>query len=285
MADPLALVELELRIALLPPISRGTHIGHRGDPQHPGGPRLHAQRLVDLWKVENDDDVPLAQAFRLLDVETIAAVILRTAATGDYSGNPRHWTLPPLTDMLADLQACAWQAALDGVLAIDGLKGVRGTRRQRVLPAELPRLAPDRRLPRLVRDDRDDRSEHGDRAERDECDDCDDQSAKGDGGANAPIDDVFIDVRVRRAPAEPVKATWRPDKPRQQDADAAMDEIAREYPTAREWCEDDPRPAFDEIWGKLKAHCGDTITRAQARAALKTRAPHLIGHRGRAPKK
>jgi hypothetical protein len=51
-ADPLTLAELEFRIAQLPPISRGTHLG---------GPTLHAARLAALWQA--DDDVSLAQAF------------------------------------------------------------------------------------------------------------------------------------------------------------------------------------------------------------------------------
>jgi hypothetical protein len=268
MADLLALVEIELRIALLPPISRGTHIGRRGDPQHPGGPRLHAQRLVELWKVENDDDVPLAQAYRLLDVETVAAVVLRTAVMEDYHGDPRHWRFPPLADMLADLQACAWQAALDGALAIDGLKGVRGTRRQRVLPAELPRLAPDWRLSRLVRDD--DR-----RAERDACDDCDGQSAKGGGGE---IVDVFIDVRVRRAPAEPVKTTWRPPTT-QADLKNAAEAIAQE-------CAPGTKLSEQDFWNRLKARTGRSdLPRRAARAALDDYAPQLKIPSGHHPPK
>ncbi|MET0674254.1 MAG: hypothetical protein ABW175_00500, partial [Bradyrhizobium sp.] len=69
MADPLALAEVELRIGLLPPISRGSHLI---------GPALHAQQLVELWGVSGDDDVPLAQAYRLLDVEAVTGAILRT---------------------------------------------------------------------------------------------------------------------------------------------------------------------------------------------------------------
>ena len=47
------LAELEFRIALLPPISRGTHLD---------GPHLHARRLVEMWKIASDDDAPEAKA-------------------------------------------------------------------------------------------------------------------------------------------------------------------------------------------------------------------------------
>jgi hypothetical protein len=58
MAELIPWAELEWRIALLPPISRGIF----------KGPHLHAARLIELWKV-GDDSVPLAQTFRLLDAE------------------------------------------------------------------------------------------------------------------------------------------------------------------------------------------------------------------------
>jgi hypothetical protein len=237
MVDSLPLAEVEFRIALLPAISRGVHLG---------GPILHAQRLVELWKVDGSDDVPLAQAFRLLDAGIVAGVILRTTAAGDYPGDPRHWTFPPLADMLPELQACAWQAVLDGALLVTAIKGVRGTRRRSLLSAELPWLIPDCRSSRLVRDGRDE----------------------------------FIAVRVRRSLTEPVKATWRHDKPSQEDVDAAMDEIAKEYLPAEEYLKGAPRPAFNEIWGKLKTRCGKDVTRKQARNALTARAPHLRGQRG-----
>jgi hypothetical protein len=41
MADPIPLAELELRILMLPPVSRGAHLG---------GPAIHARRLVQLWR-------------------------------------------------------------------------------------------------------------------------------------------------------------------------------------------------------------------------------------------
>ena len=58
---------MRLRIALLPPISRAAHLS---------GPSLHAERLVALWQT---DDVPLADAFRLLEIAAIAGAILRLA--------------------------------------------------------------------------------------------------------------------------------------------------------------------------------------------------------------
>src|SRR5512143_2448860 len=97
MADPLASAELELRIALLPPISRGAHLN---------GPALHARQLVKLWEVNGDEDVPLTQAFRLLDVEAVTGAILRTLvmADKDYPADLCHWTFPSLPDLLPELQ-------------------------------------------------------------------------------------------------------------------------------------------------------------------------------------
>src|SRR5262249_58306496 len=174
MVDSLPLAELEFRIALLPAISRGAHLA---------GPTLHARRLVELWKVDDNDDVPLAQAFRLLDTEAVAGAILRTVMAGEYPGDRRHWIFPPLADLLPELQELAWQAMLDGALLVEAIKGVRGTRPRVVLLAELPRLRPDWRLSRLVRVG---------------CDGCDGEIGRGGR-------DEFIDVRVRRPPAEPVK--------------------------------------------------------------------------------
>jgi hypothetical protein len=135
MAVLLPLAELE-SIALLPPISRGAHLG---------GPPLHARRLIDIWQVADGDDVPLAQAFRLLDEGAIAGAILRTLHAGDreYSGDPRHWIFPPFADLLPELRGLSWQLMLDGALQVEGVRGARGKRRRAILPAELPRLAPD----------------------------------------------------------------------------------------------------------------------------------------------
>ena len=189
MANPLPLFELELRIARLPAISRAAHLG---------APLLHARRLVELWAVDGDDDASLTEAFRLLDVDTIAGVILRTSVARDYPGDPRHWSPPPFADMLDELRACAWQAALDGTLLVTGIKGVHGTRRQQVSTAELPRLTPDWRLSRLV------------------CADRADQNGDGDG-----VHDEFIDVCVRRLPAKPIAYA----RPTQDQVDAAVKDL------------------------------------------------------------
>jgi hypothetical protein len=230
MADLLALAEIELRIALLPPISRGSHLG---------GPALHAQQLVALWGVAGDDDVPLAQAFRLLDVEEGTGAILRTLVMGDrdYPGDTRHWTFPAFPDLLPELQGLSWQAMLEGRLLTEAVKGVRGKRHRTVLPAELPRLIPDWELSRLTLDGRDD----------------------------------FIDVRVRRAPAEPVKKAWR-WRPDNAAVRGAMKKVAQTYPP-------DARPSFDEIWDRLKALLPG-VTRDVARKALKQYAPQLVGRPG-----
>ena len=167
----LATAELEFRILLLPPISRGTHLS---------GPHLHAQRLVELWKVDEGDDIPLAQAFRLLDAKAVVGAILRTLVAGDYPNDARHWVFPSLTNLLPELHELSWHAMLDGVLSVEAIKGLKGKRHRVVAPVELPRLRPDWQLSRLCLGERDE----------------------------------FVDVRVRRPPIEPIQKRWRvsPDK-------------------------------------------------------------------------
>lgn len=227
MAELLPWAELEFRIALLPPVSRGIF----------RGPWLHAARLIDLWKVDEVDDVPLAQAFRLLDETTVAGVILRTLVAEEHSGDERHWHFPSLNDLLPELRGLSWQAMLNGTLPVEAIKGVRGKRYRAVPPVELPRLRPDWELSRLIVGTRDE----------------------------------FIDVRVRRIAAEPIKKAWR-KKPANRDVEAAMVEIAKIYPPGA-------RPGEAEIWAKLKGCLGD-VTREQARNTLAKRAPHLQGQRG-----
>jgi hypothetical protein len=102
------------------------------------------------------------------------------------------------------------------------------------------------------------------------------------------VQDEFIDVRVRRAPAEPaepVKATWR-NKPSQKKVEDAMVEIAKGYLPAEEYAKGATRPPLDEIWGKLKQETGSkAVTRRQAQNALQNRAPHLRGQKGYSKKK
>jgi hypothetical protein len=146
MAEALAPLELEFRIALLPPISRGAHLA---------GPKLHADRLVKLWEVVDGDSVPLAQAWRLLEPEAVAEAIWRTlgADADGYRGDPRHWVFPPLVDLLPELQQDAWQALLAGELELEAIRGIRGKGYYKISPLELPRLAPDWELSRLARGD------------------------------------------------------------------------------------------------------------------------------------
>jgi hypothetical protein len=181
--DVLGVVELEFRIALLPPILRGSPFG---------GPVLYARQLVELWG-SPDGEVPLAEAFRLLDVDAVAGVILR--ATTEYDqGDLRYWHFPPFADLLPQLRAQAWQEILAGKLVLEGLKGLTGRRHHALAPALLPRLTPDWDLSRLTRDGRDE----------------------------------YTDVRVRRPAAEPVKATWRERIP-EKALENAMQDIARTY--------------------------------------------------------
>jgi hypothetical protein len=166
MAKPIPPFELSLQIALLPPLSRGEHLA---------GPRLHAQRLVELWQVAADDDVPLAEAFRLLDMEAVEGAIWRVTVARERKHDPRYWTFPEIEELLPKLRELAWQRMLAGTLLVEANKGLRGKRYRTVLSTELPRLVPDWRLSRLMLSGRDE----------------------------------FIDVHVQRAPMESTKKAWR----------------------------------------------------------------------------
>ena len=143
MADPIRLIELELQVALLPPISRREHLV---------GPRLHAERLGALWRT--DDDVPLADAFRLLDIAVIAGAILRLSVEIE-SADSRYWTFPELEELLPALRALAWEEILAGRLTVEGVAGVREGRRRRIPPVRLQRLTPDWVLSWLTRSGQD----------------------------------------------------------------------------------------------------------------------------------
>ena len=127
--------DLEMAIALLPPLSRGLHLA---------APRLHAERLIALWR--SDGPVTLQEAFRLLiDVDLITGVILRTvAASEDGYQHPRHWRFPNLEALLPELRAIVWQGILAGRLQVEA--------NGRTLKlAVVPSLTPDWQRSRLLR--------------------------------------------------------------------------------------------------------------------------------------
>jgi hypothetical protein len=259
MAEAIPLVELEFSIAALPPLA-----GSAG--AHPlFAPDLHARRLVDLWRVE--DDVPLSQAFRLLDRGAIAGAILRTrmAQAAGLSG----WTIPELgklwddaanlappkdsdtrgdpaccpslAALLPELQETVWQDILDGTLLVEAVKWPHGRRHAVVSLIELQRLRPDWSVSRLMLDGR----------------------------------DQYVDARVGLAPSVPVKRSWRA-RPSEVDVKREMSAIEKDY--APDAC-----PTFDEIWQALKTRLGEDFPRDQARKALDY-APRLRGGRGRSRK-
>ena len=169
----------------MPPISRGAHLA---------GPRLHAERLTALWKA--DGPVALGEAFRLLDVEAVAGVILRTVVAGDSDeGDPRHWYFPPFPDLLPPLRAQAWQEILAGKLVLEAIKSITGRRHQPLVPTLLPRLTPDWALSRLTRDGLDE----------------------------------YIEVRARPMPATDIPRPWQP-KPSPGEVEAAVNKIAQAHP-------------------------------------------------------
>jgi hypothetical protein len=227
------LAELESHIALLPPISRVAHLD---------GPHLYAKRLVALWRT--DDEVSLAEAFRLLDVETVVGVILRATIEreerDDCRRDPRHWHFPPFPDLLPPLREAAWQEVLARRLVLEAIKGVRGKRHRTILPAELPRLIPDWELARLILGDRDE----------------------------------FIAVRVRRPPAEPVKATWREQIPEKKAIENAMKDIALAH-------EGKVRPREKDIVKEMRDRLRrPDLPRDVILDALKNYAPQLKRGRG-----
>jgi hypothetical protein len=148
MAGLLPLMEIELRAALLAPISRGAHVA---------GPGLHADRLVAIWKVDDGDSIPLEQAWRLLNCEAVGGAILRTLAASaeGYTGDPRYWAFPPVADLLPELQERAWQAMLAGELEVEAIRGVKGKTYYGISPLELPLLVPYWELSRLIRNGED----------------------------------------------------------------------------------------------------------------------------------
>jgi hypothetical protein len=243
MVEELPLLELEFRIGQLPPISRGAPISDFSRPLRAlAGPWLHADRLIDLWRVADGESVPLAQAWRLLELEAVVGAIQRTwaASAEGYTGDPRYWAFPPFKDLLPELQAAAWQALLAGELEVKALKGVRARwakRPQVVLAVELPRLSPCWELSRLT---------------------CDGQ-------------DAYVEVRVRRVVAGMPKPAWGKHLSTA-DLAAAVENIEQSYPP-------DAHPPFPEFWNRLKGYFPG-ISRADARAALKDHAPRLIGRRG-----
>jgi hypothetical protein len=82
-----------------------------------------------------------------------------------------------------------------------------------------------------------------------------------------------------KKPTEPAKKAWSA-KPPQKDVDAAMVEVAKEFPPAEEYLPNTPRPPFSLILERLRARCGHGVTVRQAKAALENCAPHLRGRPG-----
>jgi hypothetical protein len=231
MADLLSPLEFEFRIALLPPISRGAHLD---------GPRLYAQQLVELWKIDGGDSVLLQQAFRLLDAGVVEGAILRTLTAGDYPSDPRRWVLPPLNDFLPELRALTWRAMQNGELLVEGIKGVRGRAHRLIQPAELARLTPDWAVERLCN------------------------------GTH----DEFTAVRVRRPPAVPIRPTWRLEKPSPTDLENWLRDLAEnEYPDAKH--RPDRRPTFETLQKKANDHFRTEVPRDDLRAARDNAAPQL----------
>jgi hypothetical protein len=128
----------------------------------------------------------------------------------------------------------------DGELLVVAVKGIRGHVHRTIHPAELVRLTPDWTVGRL----------------------CD--------GTH----DAFIDLRVRRPPAVPVKPTWRAEKPSRADLENWLRDLAeQEYPDAEH--RPDRRPSFKVLQTKANDHFRTTVPRDDLRAAINNAAPQL----------
>jgi hypothetical protein len=147
--------------------------------------------LIELWRIDGDDDVPLAEAFRFLDAAAVAGALMRIClAVGD--------AFPTVEQLMPELQAAAWEMMLNGAVQVEGAKG---RRRVVVPPAELQRLHPDWAASSLAC-----RLPHGDR-------------------------DEFTDVRVARAPANaPANPKARDPRPTKAALRNAMLDIEKTYP-------------------------------------------------------
>jgi hypothetical protein len=180
-----------------------------------------------------------------------------------------------------ELHARTWQALLDGTLVAEGTK--EGKSHDIISLATLPRLQPDVQLSRLTLGGRDEftdvrvRRASSGLATIESADVAafsGQQIASGVLTAQEAPDSAVFSLLSQGV----IKKAWR-EHPSKEEVEAAMDKIAEEYPPAQEYPPDAPRPAFDEIWTKLKGY-GD-VTRRQAEAALTNRASHLRGRRGR----
>jgi len=170
LADDPGQVDLEFLTLLLPRLPRVSRAAHLH------GATLHAESLVALWRLDGEvDTVPLALAFRLLDVKTVEGAFSRAGASDGFPGGADTCGVPNAWTLLIELRVCCWQAICNGVLQVEAIKGLRGTKHRTRLPAELQRLAPDWSLSRLLRNGRDE----------------------------------FVDVRVRRAPPKPAQDAIR----------------------------------------------------------------------------
>jgi hypothetical protein len=236
MTGLLPLKEIEFRIALLPPISRGSPISEEWPARAHAGLWLHADRLIDLWKVDDGDDVSLAQAWRLLDLEAVVGAVLRTLAASEqgYTGDPRYWHFQPLADVLPELRECSWQEMLAGDFEVAAIRGIQGRNYHSISPLEVRRLVPDWELSRLVREG----------------------------------EDVLLEVRVRRRSTEAIKTNWR--QPMSKDElRTAAEAIVRE-------CAPGMRLSEPDFWNRLKDRTGrPDLPRQTARNALDNYAPQL----------
>jgi hypothetical protein len=138
------------------------------------------------------------QAFRLLDAELVRGALMRTGMwrMEDFEfGNSQCWAFPSLEATLPELHEDAWRAMMEGSLLVEAIEGLRGGRHRAVSPVKLVRLRPDWAVSRLCRGEQ----------------------------------DAFIDVRVRRMPAdEPAEARGH-KKPSQAQLRDVMHEILKGF--------------------------------------------------------
>jgi hypothetical protein len=274
MAELLSALELELRIALLPPISRASPFN---------GARLHAQRLIEAWKVDDDDDVPLRQGYRLLDAEAVAGAILRVLTMGDKdyaSGDPGKWQFPCLEDLLPELHELTWQAILAGMLLAEGVG--EGKSHDIIPLTALPRLRPDMELSRLTFGGRD---EFIAARVRRTLNTLVAVEAPDVAAFTSPLiasgtlvategADVAAFAGPLQKPWMSIKPTWRPEKPSRADLEDWLKDLAKQdYSDAEH--RPDRRPTFKVLQAKANDHFKTKVPRDDLRAAIDHAAPQL----------
>jgi hypothetical protein len=115
---------------VLPPISTGV--------PSVAAARQYTTQLRSLWPTD-DAAVALNQAYRLLDVDALTAVVL-AAMTLTTAPDAQFHARPSLRALMPDLRSRAWQELLGGRLAATGIKDDPVAGKRIIVPSNRLRL-------------------------------------------------------------------------------------------------------------------------------------------------